>query len=87
MVSKDIAQQYTTLTLAKDVAFAISKLIGNDKAFGEDFTITTNQSLKWNEILDIYKMVLLRERNIKMRVKWREESLNLGFRQGNGHEN
>lgn len=85
MFSKDIAQQYTTLTFAKDVAFAISKLIGNDKAFGEDFTITTNQSLKWNEILDIYKMVLLRERNIKMRVKWTDESLNLRFRQGQWH--
>ena len=85
LFSKDIAQQYTTLTFAKDVAFAISKLIGNDKAFGEDFTITTNQSLKWNEILDIYKMVLLRERNIKMRVKWTDESLNLRFRQGQWH--
>ena len=48
-------------------------------------TITTNQSLKWNEILDIYKMVLLRERNIKMRVKWTDESLNLRFRQGQWH--
>lgn len=85
LFSKDIAQQYTTFTFAKDVAFAISKLIGNDKAFGEDFTITTNQSLKWNEILDIYKMVLLRERNIKMRVKWTDESLNLRFRQGQWH--
>lgn len=60
LFSKDIAQQYTTLTFAKDV-------------------------LKWNEILDIYKMVLLRERNIKMRVKWTDESLNLRFRQGQWH--
>lgn len=85
LFSKDIAQRYTTLTFAKDVALAISRLIGNEKAFGEDFTITTNQSLKWNEILDIYKTVLLRERNIKMRVKWTDGSLNLRFRQGQWH--
>ena len=30
-------------------------------------------------------MVLLRERNIKMRVKWTDESLNLRFRQGQWH--
>lgn len=85
LFSKDIAQRYTTLTSAKDVAFAISQLIGNPNALGEDFTITTNQSLKWIEVLDVYKAVLSRERNITMRVKWTDESLNLKFRHGQWH--
>ena len=85
LFSKDIAQRYTTLTPACDVAKAISLLIGNSKALGEDFTITTNQSMTWQEVLDIYRMVLLRERRISMRVKWAEESLNLRFQHGQWH--
>lgn len=85
LFSKDIAQRYTTLTSAKDVALAISRLIGNKKALGEDFNITTNQSLKWSDILDVYKTVLLRERKIPIHIKWTDESLNLRFRQGQYH--
>lgn len=85
LFGKDMASRYTTLTSAQDVALAISRLIGNPKALGEDFTITTNQSLKWVEILEIYKSVIRRERGIEIRVKWTEESLNLRFKYGQWH--
>lgn len=85
LFSKDIASRYTTLTAAQDVALAISRLMGNLKALGEDFTITTDQSLTWTEILEIYKSVIRRERGIDMRIKWTEESLNLRFKDGQWH--
>lgn len=52
-----IAEKYTTLTLGADVAMGISKLIGNNKAMGEAFHITTDKSIKWDEVLEIYKRV------------------------------
>ena len=54
---KAIAKKYTTMTLGADVAMGISKLIGNDKAMGEAFHITTDKAIKWDDVLAIYKMV------------------------------
>ena len=51
---KDIAAMKTSLTYGPDVAGAISKLIGNEKAFGQAFHITTDESHTWGEILDFY---------------------------------
>lgn len=56
--SKDIASHYTTLTYARDVAKGIAGLIGNPKAIGEDFNITSGISYKWQEIADLYDRVL-----------------------------
>ncbi len=54
---KAIAEKYTTMTLGADVAMGISKLIGNEKAMGEAFHITTDKAIKWNDVLAIYKRV------------------------------
>lgn len=54
---KAIAESYTTMTLGADVAMGISKLIGNEKAMGEAFHITTDQAIKWDDVLAIYKSV------------------------------
>ena len=54
---KAISERYTTMTLGADVAMGISKLIGNDKAMGEAFHITTDKAIKWNDVLAIYKRV------------------------------
>lgn len=56
--SADIANKITTLTDGADVAAAIAALIGNPKAMGEDYNITSDYSLSWNEILDIYLDIL-----------------------------
>lgn len=52
--SKEIAEKTTTLTYGYDVARAISTLIGEEKALGEAYHITTSQPIEWRRVLDIY---------------------------------
>lgn len=51
---KDIAKKRTSLTYGPDVAGAIVELIGNEKAYGEAFHITTEENHTWGEILEFY---------------------------------
>ncbi len=71
--SKDIGECYTTLTYGYDVAFLISKLIDNDKAIGETFHITNNESIKWKDVLDIYANILA-QHGIDVKIQWIEDS-------------
>lgn len=57
--SKEIAERTTTITNGYDVSYGIFKLIGNPKAFGESFHITSKTHLTWSEIYDIYRAVIL----------------------------
>lgn len=52
--SESIKDKYTTLTYGYDVAKAIVSLIGKERALREAFHITTEQSIKWSEVLNIY---------------------------------
>ncbi|MCI6051402.1 NAD-dependent epimerase/dehydratase family protein [Phocaeicola plebeius] len=52
--SEDISSKLTTLTYGKDVSTIIARLIGNPKALGEIFHITSETSLKWSDIANIY---------------------------------
>lgn len=54
VLPKDIADRKTSLTYGPDVAGALIKLIGNEKAYGEAFHITTEESHTWGEILAFY---------------------------------
>jgi nucleoside-diphosphate-sugar epimerase len=58
VVSKDVLERTTTLTYGYDVARGITALIGNPKAYGEVFHITTAEFHKWSEILEVYTNVL-----------------------------
>lgn len=52
--SQDIADHVTTLTYGYDVALRIADLIGKEEALGEVFHITTDESICWSQVLDIY---------------------------------
>ncbi len=67
--SKDLAEKYTTLTYGYDVAKGIASIIGKEKAIGEIFHITVNESHKWSEILSLYVKVIKRETGIEPKVK------------------
>lgn len=56
--SKDICSKLTTLTYSNDVANCIFKFIGNKRSFGETFHITTEETIKWEEVLELYLDVL-----------------------------
>lgn len=78
--SQDIANHYTTMTYALDVARGIAGLIDNPKAMGEDFNITTTEAYTWQEILDLYLMVLERELGMRPNVKYTDTAINLRFK-------
>lgn len=52
--SKDIADKYTTMTYAGDVALRMVKVIEDEKIVEEDFNIVTNEFVKWEKVLEIY---------------------------------
>ena len=58
VINKNILQKKTTMTFGKDVAFAISKLVGNEKAYGKAIQIATSETMKWGEILGLYLDVI-----------------------------
>ena len=51
---EDILNKQTTMTHGLDVAKRIYKLVGNSDAIGEIFQITSNQSIIWEEVMNIY---------------------------------
>lgn len=77
--SKDIADKYTTLTYGMDVSSTIIKLIGNEKAYGEIFHITSNQSCSWDKVLNWYLDAIEQCSGNRPHVKMEEKSLNLKF--------
>ena len=56
--SDDIKNRVTTLTYGLDIARAMVKIIGNQKAFGEAYHITSQHCFKWSEILEVYLEVI-----------------------------
>ncbi|WP_111640047.1 NAD(P)H-binding protein [Marinomonas shanghaiensis] len=58
IVARDIQHKNTTLTSGEDVAKSIFSLIGQEAALGEAFHITNDQSISWQQVLEIYQNVL-----------------------------
>ncbi len=56
--SEDVAKKLTTLTYGLDVANAMSALIGEQKSLSQAFHITQNKACSWNEILNLYLVIL-----------------------------
>ena len=52
--SKNIASKLTTLTYGYDVSLRIADLVGNEKALGQFYHITTEESIKWQDVLNCY---------------------------------
>lgn len=77
ILPKDIAEKKTSLTYGPDVAKVLVKLIGNEKAFGEAFHITTNECHTWNEIFMFYCDIVERETGKRPKIKYVENSIDL----------
>lgn len=71
---KDIANKKTTLTYGPDIAHVIFKLIGNSRAIGQIYHVTTSESHTWKEILDFYAYYIEKKTGIKLEVKFVENS-------------
>lgn len=77
--SNDIAEKYTTLTYAFDVVNAMVQLMGNDKAHGEVFHITSDKAYTWNEILAVYLDVLEEKLSYRPKLLMLEKSITFKF--------
>ena len=77
--SKDIADKLTTMTWGEDVATCIVSVVGNENAFGQTFHTTVSESLRWSNVLDIYRRVLEKHLGRKVKVVMTEKSTKFKF--------
>ena len=68
VINKNILQKKTTMTFGKDVAFAISKLVGNERAFGKVIQIASSETMRWGEILGLYMNVIREKTRVSPKV-------------------
>lgn len=74
---EDIARRRTSLTYGPDVSGTVVDLIGNEKAYGQAFHITTVESHTWGEILDFYCKKIEEKTGNKSKVKMVKDSTGL----------
>ena len=77
VLPKDIAEKKTALTYGPDVASAIIRLIGNEKAFGQAFHVVNPEVVCWKDILNIYLDVIQKKTGKRIEVKIIENSKSL----------
>ena len=74
--SHDMEDKITTMTHGDDVARGIASIIGQKKALGETFHITSSHSLTWGEVLGIYVRELEEHLGHPIDVKWTDVTPN-----------
>ena len=74
--SMDLMDRWYTMTTGKDVAAGIAGIVGNQRAFGEVFHITTEKAMQWKDILSIY-MDVLKERGERVNLVLSKKCSNL----------
>lgn len=77
--SDDIADKLTAMTYGLDVSKGIASIVGNSKAYGETFHITSEEAFRWHEILEIYLDVLEKYFGFRPKVFMTRKSLKLSF--------
>ncbi len=56
--SRDIADHISSLTYGYDVAYGISKILGNSEAWGQAIHFVSPCAMKWSSMLEIYQKVI-----------------------------
>lgn len=69
LFSMDISEHFTTLTYGYDVARGITSILGDSRALGQTFHITTSKAIKWKDILNLYVEVIEKETGKRPKVK------------------
>lgn len=76
--NKDVASKFTTMTYGYDVALRIADIIGKEKALGETIHITTAETMKWKDILNLYINIIEKKTGKRPRIYWLSNSVNTG---------
>jgi nucleoside-diphosphate-sugar epimerase len=84
--NKDIANKFTTLTYGYDVALRIADIIGKEKALGEIMHITTFETKKWKDILNLYLDIIENKTGKRPNVCWLDTSIDIGKIAGNKYQ-
>lgn len=74
VISKDILSKKTSLTCGEDVAKIIADLIGKKEALGNIFHIVTGQTIKWEEVLELYLQVFEKRVGFRPKVNLLDDS-------------
>ena len=77
IMPQDIAEKYTTLTDASDVANLLVMLIKDEHSKGETYHLTSSEHHKWSEILKTYCNVIANKTCIEPKVKFIDNSIEL----------
>ena len=64
-----MAGHITTLTFGEDVARGIVTLVGNQQAYGQTVHITTNETIRWGNVIELYQRVFFDVTGRQMKVK------------------
>ena len=72
--SRNIASKYTTLTYGYDVALRIADLVGKDCTFRKAYHITTEEYIKWEDVLKCYLDVLEKYTGERPEVCWTDKN-------------
>ena len=71
---KDMAACVTTMTCGDDVAGGIEKLIGNADALGKTVHLAAEDSMRWNDVLELYLRIIKNVTGKEPKVKKIEDS-------------
>ena len=78
--SEDINDKLTTMTYGDDMSLGIASIVGEKKALGEVYHITSPVSLPWSDVLSTYKVVLEKHLGKPVPVIMTEKSTNFKFK-------
>lgn len=84
--NRDVADRFTTLTYGYDVALRIADIIGKEKALGEIMHITTSETMKWKDILNLYLDIIEEKTGKRPNTYWLDTSINTGKIAGNKYQ-
>lgn len=68
LFSDNVLDKKTTLTFGEDVSRGIANIIVKAKPRGESVHITTEETMTWGQILDLYKTVIKEEMGMDIRI-------------------
>lgn len=75
VMPNDVADCYTSLTYGKDVADVICKIVANNYFIGDIINITTDEFLKWHDVLNIYISTIEKKIGRKIKLKFIDKSI------------
>lgn len=82
VLPQDIMNVKNSMAWGGDVANALSKIVLNEKAYGQTIQIASEEALSWAEILDIYQNVLLQRLGRKAKIVYAPNALELARKLG-----